>query len=146
MADLSYLFGSKTPASVSGTITDTTSALPSWLQEYTRGLAGQATAVAGQEYQGYTPPTNAATYGQDTQRVAGFTPAQLQAQQQVLANQGNYQPYLDTASQTVPQAVGQYMSPYTDSVGRYYGSYVTGPDGPRFFPVPGNHDYTNPGA
>ena len=116
MADLSYLFGSSTPASVSGTITDTTSAHPSWLQEYTRGLAGQATAVAGQEYQGYTPPTNAATYGQDTQRVAGFTPAQLQAQQQVVANQGNYQPYLNTASQTVPQAVGQYMSPYTDSV------------------------------
>lgn len=116
MADLSYLFGSKTPASVSGAITDTSSYLPAWLQEYTRALASQATAVAGQDYTPYTAPTNAATYGQDANRIAGFTPAQLQAQQQVLANQGNYQPYLNTASQTVPQAIGDYMNPYTDSV------------------------------
>jgi len=116
MADLSYLFGSKTPSSVTGTITDTGTTLPAWLQEYTRGLASQATAVAGQEYQPYQTPTNATTYGEDAGRIAGFTPAQLQAQQAVQANQGSYQPYLNTASQTVPQAIGQYMSPYTDSV------------------------------
>lgn len=36
--------------------------------------------------------------------------------------------------------------PYTESVGKYYGAYVVGPDGPRLYPVPGNHDYTNAGA
>jgi len=116
MADNSYLFGSSTPASVTGTITDTSSALPAWLQEYTRGLASQATAVAGQEYQPYVAPTNVGTYGEDSGRVAGFTDAQLQAQQNTIKNQGNYQPALANASQTLPQAIGSYMSPYTDSV------------------------------
>jgi len=116
MADNSYLFGSSTPASVTGTITDTSSALPAWLQEYTRGLASQATAVAGQEYQPYVAPTNVGTYGEDSGRVAGFTDAQLQAQQNTLNNQGNYQTALTNASQTLPQAIGSYMSPYTDSV------------------------------
>jgi hypothetical protein len=36
--------------------------------------------------------------------------------------------------------------PYTQSVGDYYASFVSGPDGPRMFPVPGNHDYENEGA
>jgi len=116
MADNSYLFGNTTPASVTGTITDTSSALPAWLQEYTRGLASQATAVAGQDYQPYTAPTNVGTYGEDSGRVAGFTDAQLQAQQNTIKNQGNYQPALANASQTLPQAIGSYMSPYTDSV------------------------------
>ena len=116
MADNSYLFGSSTPASVTGTITDTSSALPAWLQEYTRGLASQATAVAGQEYQPYVAPTNVGTYGEDSGRVAGFTDAQLQAQKNTLNNQGNYQTALTNASQTLPQAIGSYMSPYTDSV------------------------------
>jgi len=116
MADNSYLFGNTTPASVTGTLTDTGAQLPAWLQEYTRGLAGQATAVAGEAYQPYTAPTNAETYGQDAGRIAGFTPAQQQAQQQIVNSQGNYQPALNLASQTLPQAVGSYMSPYTDSV------------------------------
>ena len=116
MADLSYLFGSRTPSSVSGTVSDMGTTLPAWLQEYTRGLAGQATAVAGQEYQPYTAPTNATTYGTDAGRIAGFSDWQKQAQVGVQSNQGSYKPALDIASQTVPQAVGQYMSPYTDSV------------------------------
>jgi len=116
MADTSYLFGGSTPASVNETLTDSAVQLPAWLQEYTRGLAGQATAVAGEAYQPYTSPTNSTTYGEDAGRIAGFTPAQQQAQQQIVDSQGNYQPYLDKASQTVPEAVGAYMSPYTDSV------------------------------
>ncbi len=36
--------------------------------------------------------------------------------------------------------------PFTESVGDYYDSYVTGPDGPRFWPVLGNHDYENDNA
>ena len=116
MADTSYLFGGNTPSSVTGGITDTTSSLPAWLQEYTRALSGQATAVAGSPYQGYAAPNNAATYGEDTGRVAGANPMSTQAYQQIQANQGSYKPYTDYASQTLPQAIGSYMSPYTDSV------------------------------
>lgn len=36
--------------------------------------------------------------------------------------------------------------PYKDSVDPYYGKWFSGTDGPRFFPVLGNHDYTNAGA
>lgn len=116
MADTSYLFGSNTPSTLSGTVTDMGTNLPAWLQEYTRGLAGQATAVAGEAYQPYTSPTNSATYGEDAGRIAGFTPLQQQAQAGVQANQGNYKPYTDYASQTLPQAQNAYMSPYTDQV------------------------------
>lgn len=116
MADLSYLFGGSTPSTLTNTVTDMGTNLPAWLQEYTRGLAGQATAVAGEQYQPYTAPTNSATYGEDAGRIAGFSPLQQQAQAAVQANQGSYQPYTQYASQTVPQAVGSYMSPYTDSV------------------------------
>ena len=116
MADTSYLFGGTPPASTTNSVSDMGTTLPAWLQEYTRGLAGQATATAGAAYQPYTSPTNAATYGTDAGRIAGFSPLQQQAQAGVVANQGNYQPNLAIANQTVPQAVGQYMSPYTDSV------------------------------
>lgn len=116
MADTSYLFGGTSPSSLTSSVSDSSSTLPAWLQEYTRGLAGQATEVAGGDYQGYQAPTGAATYGQDTQRIAGFDPMQTQANQNIVANQGNYQPYLNYASQTLPQAVGNYMNPYTENV------------------------------
>lgn len=116
MADNSFLFGNTTPASLTNTVTDMGTNLPAWLQEYTRGLAGQAVATAGEAYQPYTSPTNAATYGEDAHRIAGFTPLQQQAQAGVQANQGNYKPYTDYASQTLPQAQQAYMSPYTDQV------------------------------
>jgi len=115
MADLSYLFGGSAPSSTTETLSETSSTLPAWLQEYTRGLAGQATAVAGSEYQPYAAPTDAAGYGMGT-RIAEFSPMQTQAYGNVEANVGNYQPYLDYASQTVPQAVGDYISPYTENV------------------------------
>jgi hypothetical protein len=115
MADTSYLFGGSNPASLSQTLSDTSTSLPGWLQEYTRGLAGQGTAVAGTQYQNYAAPTNVQNYGAGT-RIAGLNPQQTQAYSQVSANVGNYQPYLDTASQTLPQAVDQYMSPYIGGV------------------------------
>jgi hypothetical protein len=115
MADLSYLFGGTTPASARETLSETSSSLPAWLQEYTRGLAGQATAVAGSKYQPYIAPTDVSNYGTGT-RIAGFDPAQTQAYNQITQNVGNYQPFLSYSAQTVPQAVGNYMNPYTDSV------------------------------
>lgn len=116
MADLSYLFGNSTPSSVTGSVSDMGTNLPAWLQEYTRGLAGQATAVAGENYQPYTAPTNAATYGEDSGRVAPLTAMQQQAAQGVQANQGVWQPYEQKAGQSLYDTVGNYMSPYTDSV------------------------------
>ena len=115
MADTSYLFGGNPPASTTTTLSDTSSSLPAWLQEYTRSLAGQATGVAGAEYQPYTAPTDTQNYGVGS-RIAGFSPLQQQAYSNIQQNVGNYQPYLDYASQTLPQAVGDYMSPYTDAV------------------------------
>lgn len=116
MANTSYLFGGTTPTSITSTVSDSSSTLPAWLQEYTRGLAGQATETAGGAYQPYTAPTNAGTYGQTTQRIAGLDPLQQQANQNVVSNQGNYQPFLNYASQTVPQAISSYMNPYTTNV------------------------------
>jgi hypothetical protein len=116
MADTSYLFGATKPASLTNTVTDMGTNLPAWLQEYTRGLAGQAVATAGEAYQPYTSPSNAPTYGEDANRIAGFTPLQQQAQAGVQANQGNYKPFTDYAAQTLPQAQNTYMSPYTDQV------------------------------
>ena len=115
MADTSYLFGGSAPASTTSTLTDTSSSTPAWLQEYTRSLAGQATATAGEEYQPYTAPTNVSQYGEGS-RLAGLSPLQQQAYGNVQANVGNYQPYLNFASQTIPQAQSQYMNPYTSQV------------------------------
>jgi hypothetical protein len=103
-------------ASLTSTLSDTNTQLPAWLQEYTRGLAGQAAEVAGGAYTPYQAPTGAATYGEDTGQIAGLNAIQNQAIADTQANQGNWQQYTNAASQTVPQAVGQYMSPYTDSV------------------------------
>lgn len=116
MADTSYLFGGSAPSTTTAALTDTSSTLPAWLQEYTRGLAGQATAVAGGQYQGYTPPTGAATYGEQAGKLAGFDPMQTQSFQNIQSQQGNWKPYTDYASQTVPQAVGSYMNPYESNV------------------------------
>lgn len=115
MADTSYLFGGSAPTSTTQTLSETSSTLPAWLQEYTRALAGQATAVAGSEYQPYATPTGVDQYGMGT-RIAGLDPMQQQAYQQIQGNVGNYQPYLDYASQTLPQAQQSYMNPYTEQV------------------------------
>lgn len=92
MADNSYLYGSTTPASMTSTLSDSSSALPAWLQEMTRGLSSKATEVAGGEFQPYIPPTNAGTYGEAAGRTAAFDPMQTQAFANTQANQGNYQP------------------------------------------------------
>ncbi len=37
-------------------------------------------------------------------------------------------------------------TPFTESVDEFYGSFLGGSDGSRFFPVPGNHDYEDADA
>lgn len=105
MADLSYLFGGSTPASVTGTTMTTSETLPDWLQEYTRALMGEATEVASTPFTAY-----------NGSRIADFSPLQQLAQTTATNMQGSWRPYIDRASMTVPQAVGEYMSPYMDSV------------------------------
>ena len=104
------------PSGGTSGINDNYHNLPSWLSQAQQQLVGQAQNVTGQAYTPYQQPTGAATYGQDTGRVAGFSDLQQQAQTQALQNTGIYRPYLNYASQTIPQVVGSYMSPYTDSV------------------------------
>lgn len=122
MADLSYLFGNNTPASVTNSATTTNNSLPDWLQDYTKGLMGNATQVAGEAYQPYTGA-----------RIADQTPDQLAAASGVRDAQGKWQPGLDFAkstinSQGIDPATGKpvggsnidnYMNPYvTDVVDR----------------------------
>jgi hypothetical protein len=73
----SLLFGDTLPSNLSGSVTTTNDALPAWYQEYTRGIAAKADAVANQPYQAYTGP-----------RIEGFNQTQLDAQQDVLGNAG----------------------------------------------------------
>lgn len=105
-----------TTGSLTSVLSDTNVALPAWLQEYTRGLAGQATEIAGGAYNPYQAPTGAATYGQDTGQIAGLNAMQNQAINATQSAQNAWQPFTNYASQTVPQAVSAYMSPYTSNV------------------------------
>ncbi len=127
---LDYIFGSTPPPSVNSTVAST-NGLPDWYQEYLRGIGGKATEIAGNAQESPLPE----------QSVAGLTPDQTQALQQVRDNQGAWRPLTDqaatTAQQITPQVqnyVGQaqnavagpsanftdnyqqYMSPYTQSV------------------------------
>jgi hypothetical protein len=108
MADLSYLFGGDIPSSLTSSLSDSSSQLPAWLQEYTRSLSGKAVALAGTPYQFYTAPTNVQNYGVGT-RIAPLTPLQQQAYQMVSQNVGNYKPFLDYAANTIPQIQNNYM-------------------------------------
>lgn len=110
------LWSGAQPESMSSTLSDTSSTLPAWLQEMTRALGSQASTVAGGGYTPYTQPTGAPTYGEQSGQIAGFNPMQQQAFQATQANQGIWQPQMNQASQTVPQAVGSYMNPYQQNV------------------------------
>lgn len=127
---LDYLFGGTPPPSVNST-TAQTNGLPDWYQEYIRGIAAKGTDLAGQAELQPLP----------AQSVAGFTPDQIQAFQQVRDNQGVYKPLLGQAAtlasgiapaaqgmvaqgqaavagpaQQFPDNVSKYMSPYTQAV------------------------------
>lgn len=119
MADLSYLFGNSVPSSITSGTTTTNSSLPDWLQDYTKGLMGNATQVAGEAYQPYTGA-----------RIADQTPDQVNAAQGVRDAQGQWQPGIDFASgginsQGIDPRTGlptggsniqNYMNPYMDQV------------------------------
>jgi len=86
---------------------------PKWMQDAIYNQVQWATNAAQTPYQPYSAPT-----------VAGASPMQEQAYQQVQANQGAWKPAMGAAqsglqslsTQTTPSNIQQYMNPYTQNV------------------------------
>ncbi len=108
---LGFLFQGQAPQSTTQ-YGQSTSNIPPWLQQYNQGILASATSLAGQPYQPYSGP-----------RIAGFTPAQQQAQQAVQNLQGQYQPTLNNATQ---MAMAGSSSPALGQGLGYLGSAYTG--------------------
>lgn len=127
MSVVDFLFEGQAPTPVTLGGSSATQ-LPEWYNEYTKNMLGRAQAVADLPY---------ATYGGP--RIAGFTPTEQTGFEATREAAGAYkpllggaelalgkaattsgmgaaQPYLAGASTTFPQAVGQYMNPYTQNV------------------------------
>ncbi|MGW9588129.1 metallophosphoesterase family protein [Microbacterium sp. NPDC055455] len=68
-----------------------------------------------------------------------------EGEQQVAAMVAAWNPAIVATAGDNTQGVAGCV-PFAQSVGNYYSAFVSGPDGPRLFPVPGNHDYENEGA
>lgn len=84
---LSFLFQGQAPQSTTS-YGSTASQVPTWLQNYSQGLLAQSASLASQPYQTYQGP-----------RIAGFTPAQTQAQSAIGSLQGQYQQPISQAEQ-----------------------------------------------
>lgn len=133
MGALDYLWNDSIPQSAMLGNTMATATTPDWYTDYIKGIAGKGAELAAQSQNQPAPQ----------QSIAGFTPDQIQAFQQVRDNQGSWRPYtnqaagaLTQAAQTATGAQGQanaavagpaqswtdpgtankYMSPYTSSV------------------------------
>ena len=127
MSVVDFLFEGQapTPVTLGGT---TTSQLPEWYNEYTRNMLGRAQAVAdlpytpygGPRIAGFTP-TEQTGFGIAKEAAGAFKPSLAEAGATLakaggISGMGAAQPYLAGAATTFPQAVGQYMSPYTQNV------------------------------
>lgn len=106
--------GSNTANGSTGSSTSTS--LPSWYMNYLQPTINNAAQVAAQPY-----PDYGAT---GMPRIAAFTNPQIQSQQMVQANTGDYQPYMGAAATTAANASGpydpnqmnQFLSPYLSGV------------------------------
>lgn len=117
MGVLDFLFDGSPPPNVSSTTTSTTN-MPDWYQEYTRGLLGKSNTIAADafNYNAGSPVM--------PQTVAGFTPATDQSFQMTADNIGIQNPAFNTAGDTFNNVAngfdqGQfsnYMNPYTQNV------------------------------
>lgn len=85
MSALDFLFQGTPPTQVTNT-GQTSSNVPSWLQQYAQGILSEGAAAASQPYAQYGGPT-----------VAGLTPQTTQAGNIVQGLQGGYQPTLNSA-------------------------------------------------
>lgn len=127
MSVLDFLFEGTPPPSVT-THGSTTSSIPQWLSDYSRGLVARGNAIAGEGYQAYGGP-----------RIADFSPTQQEGFDLTRQNVGSYQPgmdmarsfeeqaggtstlgaaqpYLDRAGRSFTEARDEYMNPYIDDV------------------------------
>lgn len=127
MSVLDFLFEGQapTPVTLGGT---TATQLPEWYNEYTRNMLGRAQAVSdlpyttygGPRIAGFTP-TEQTGFGIAKEAAGAFKPSLAEAGATLakaggISGMGAAQPYLAGAATTFPQAVGQYMSPYTQNV------------------------------
>lgn len=85
MGALNFMFQGTPPTQVTNT-GQTSTNVPSWLQEYAQGILSEGAQLASQPYPGYQGPT-----------VAGQTPYSTQAAGEVAGLQGGYLPTLNTA-------------------------------------------------
>jgi hypothetical protein len=127
MSVVDFLFEGQapTPVTLGGT---TATQLPEWYNEYTRNMLGRAQAVADLPYSPYGgpriagfTPTEQAGFGATREAAMAFKPSLAEAGAALgkaggISGMGAAQPYLTGAATTFPQAVGQYMSPYTQGV------------------------------
>ena len=125
----------------SSTTTSNTTVPKQFLNAY-QNTVNRATQVASTPYQAYTG-----------QLVAGFTPQQQQAQQQISNMQGGYQPMLNNAANAVgastkplwssvqqfsPSAVQQYEDPYQSQVINAAEGQIANTDAQQFNQLAGN--------
>lgn len=111
MSAVDFLFEGSAPTP--GTTASTSQVqLPEWYTQYTSEMLGRAKAAADLPYATYTGP-----------RIAAFTPTEKTGFEMTKAAAGAYQPFLEQAGKniagagvTFPEAVGAYMSPYTQNV------------------------------
>ena len=111
MSAVDFLFEGSAPTP--GTTASTSQVqLPEWYTQYTTDMLGRAQAAANLPYAQYTGP-----------RIAGFTPTEQAGFEATKQAAMTYQPFLQQAGQqlagagvTFPEAVGTYMSPYTQNV------------------------------
>lgn len=112
MGVLDFLFEGSPPPNV-GSQTVSSTNMPDWYQEYTRGLLGRSNAIAAQDYQPYTG-TRVAEFSDPTQQ--SFNMAQNAV--------GIQNPAYSTAQSTLGNVAGgfnqgqfnQYMNPFTSGV------------------------------
>ena len=111
MGVLDFLFEGSAPTPGTGSTT-TQVQLPEWYTQYTTDMLGRAQAAANLPYAQYTGP-----------RIAAFTPTEKTGFELTKSAAGTYEPFLQQAGQqltgaatTFPEAVGAYMSPYTQNV------------------------------
>lgn len=122
------LWGSNgAPSSLTSPTSDAGNNIPTWMQDYTRGLAEQATKIAGNGYQGYNPLSQMSqdqldSYGNNSQ-IAPWNAFRNDAANLTQGNVGSYQPYMQQAQNSLGQAgastpsqINNYMSPYIQDV------------------------------
>jgi hypothetical protein len=127
MGVLDFLFEGSAPTAATGTQTIQTQ-LPEWYSQYTKDMLGKAQAVSNLPYAQYGgpriagfTPTEQAGFAATKEAAEAFKPSLAQAGAALgkaggVSGMGAAQPYLAGAATTFPQAVGQYMSPYTENV------------------------------